>query len=403
MLAITNTGAYAAFHTLNQVNRDLDAAQNRVSTGLSVTGALDDASSFSVAQDVRAEIKAWGAVTQSLKHGRGVVGVALAGATAISDLLGVIKEKVVGYYATDSARQAIVKEDIERLLRQLDSFAHNARFGGKNLINTDQSTLASTQPPDQGTTFTLNGPGSNTHALGTTAGEVQVNFDATGSGGGQFRLIYDGSTVASIAVNPPSASGSLTFTYGATGPTDFTVQRVGAPNVNLDYSFTLTPSQQGNVQGAYRVLRDIRGNAIDVQHRSLLAADIGLGNLNYDSVTFALGQIEAAEREVADALGYYGGKHREFEQAIASAERFSDANKEGLGNIVDADLARESARLAGLEAQQQLSLRVLANTNAMRRSLLGLFSPQEPSPKVVTSLYKAAPEPFRGTRFDTAA
>jgi flagellin len=46
----TNPGVFVALRTLISVNRDLDVSPTRVSTGLKVSGALDDASNFSIAQ-----------------------------------------------------------------------------------------------------------------------------------------------------------------------------------------------------------------------------------------------------------------------------------------------------------------------------------------------------------------
>src|SRR3546814_17208530 len=81
----TNVGSFVALRNLNSINRKLDVTQNRVSTGLKVAGALDDASNFSIAQGIRGELKAIGAVTQGLNHAKGIGQVAIAGATAISD------------------------------------------------------------------------------------------------------------------------------------------------------------------------------------------------------------------------------------------------------------------------------------------------------------------------------
>jgi flagellin len=90
----TNVGAYVALQSLNSVNLRLDTTQNRVATGLKVNSAVDDASSFSIAQGVRGNLKAFEAVSQGLANGRGVAAVTLAGATAISDLLGDIQKKI---------------------------------------------------------------------------------------------------------------------------------------------------------------------------------------------------------------------------------------------------------------------------------------------------------------------
>ena len=51
----------------------------------------------------------------------------------------------------------------------------------------------------------------------------------------------------------------------------------------------------------------------------------------------------------------------------------SDAVEEGLGTIVDADLAKESAKLQALQVKQQLAVQTLSIANSSPQILLGLF------------------------------
>ena len=92
----TNVGALVALSNLNTVNSRLDQVQDRVSTGLKVIGAVDNASSFAIAQGIRGDVKAYGAVSQGIANAKGLTTIALAGATAISDLLGDIQAKITG-------------------------------------------------------------------------------------------------------------------------------------------------------------------------------------------------------------------------------------------------------------------------------------------------------------------
>ena len=73
------------------------------------------------------------------------------------------------------------------------------------------------------------------------------------------------------------------------------------------------------------------------------------------------------------ALGTLGAEVRALELQTQFLEQISDANEECLGNIVDADLGRESARLTSLQVQQQLSIQTLGIANQRTQSLLGLF------------------------------
>ena len=102
----TNVSAFVALQNLNSVNNRLDTIQNRVSTGLKVNSAVDDASNFAIAQGTRGNLKAYEAVSQGLANARGIATVSLAGATSISDLLGDIQKKITeGQNAGNSTEQ----------------------------------------------------------------------------------------------------------------------------------------------------------------------------------------------------------------------------------------------------------------------------------------------------------
>jgi flagellin len=73
------------------------------------------------------------------------------------------------------------------------------------------------------------------------------------------------------------------------------------------------------------------------------------------------------------AVGELGADRRTLEAQDQFIARLSDAAEEGLGSIVDADMARESARLTALQTQQQLSVQTLGIANARPNILRGLF------------------------------
>jgi flagellin len=53
--------------------------------------------------------------------------------------------------------------------------------------------------------------------------------------------------------------------------------------------------------------------------------------------------------------------------------KLQDTIDAGVGNLVDADLAKESAKLQALQTKQQLGIQALAIANSSSSTLLGLF------------------------------
>ncbi|WP_420566484.1 flagellin [Thalassobaculum sp.] len=267
----TNPSIFAALRTLNSVNRSLDTTQNRVSTGLKVAGALDDASNFSIAQGIRGELKGLAAVTQGLNNAKGIGQVAIAGATGVSNLLTDIRAKLteLSNEGITTAQREILTSDFNQLLSQAANFIDNSVFNGVNLLDTgnvsvDVNTLSNLE----GGTLTLSAQDLRTLTLSLAGGDV---------------------------------------------------------------------SSAANAQG-------------------VLANEFS----NLESV-------------VNSALGSLGAEVRALNLQTTFLEQISDATEEGLGNIVDADLARESAALTSLQVQQQLSIQTLGIANQRPQSLLGLF------------------------------
>ncbi len=91
----------------------------------------------------------------------------------------------------------------------------------------------------------------------------------------------------------------------------------------------------------------------------------------------AQGEITALEESIANlssALGRLGSGSQSLELQESLLTRISDTLEVSIGNLVDADLARESSRLQALQVQQQLSIQTLSIANAAPNAILALFS-----------------------------
>jgi len=265
----TNAGAFVALQNLNAVNSKLDKTQDRVSTGLKVVGAVDNASSFAIAQGIRADVKAYAAVSQGIANAKGTTGIALAGTNAISDLLGDIQAKITEGLnpGNTTQQQAILQADFANLVGQINQFISSASYNGRNLLSSGSPNAA-----------------------------VISNID--------------GSTIA------------------------------------------------------------VRGNSQVTAAATLLASQ---AITSTSTALLALSQINNARATVSTVLGNLGADTRTIVFQDDFITKISDAQEVGLGSIVDADLAKESAKLQALQVQQQLSIQTLNIANQSPNTLLSLF------------------------------
>ena len=83
--------------------------------------------------------------------------------------------------------------------------------------------------------------------------------------------------------------------------------------------------------------------------------------------------VDTALKGFTAELGALGTKSKSLERSLSFTSKMQDAIEVGVGNLVDADLAKESARLTALQTKQQLGVQALSIANQSSSVLLGLF------------------------------
>jgi len=87
----------------------------------------------------------------------------------------------------------------------------------------------------------------------------------------------------------------------------------------------------------------------------------------------AVTKLESSIGNVNTALSALGSGANRLELQRTFVDKLSDSIEVGIGNLVDADLAKESANLQALQVKQQLGLQALSIANQAPSTVLGLF------------------------------
>lgn len=117
---------------------------------------------------------------------------------------------------------------------------------------------------------------------------------------------------------------------------------------------------------------------------TVAAQSLALGGANvtvtaaatFTTATTAAAQltlVTASITNVSAALAKLGTGSKALESHFNFISKLQDALDAGVGNLVDADLAKESARLQALQTKQQLGVQALSIANTSTSALLGLF------------------------------
>jgi flagellin len=269
----TNTSAMIALQNLNSANVQMDDVQQKISTGLAVSTAKDNASVYAIAQGQRADLGGLSAVKDSLNRAASIADVSMAAGESVSDLLNQLREKVVGAMDTsiDTTSRNALNGDFVSILGQIQHIVENATFNGSNILD----------------------------------GSLATNI--------QFIANADANSVITLSVR---------------------TMALGGPILTLSAAAQLsTATSASNI---------------------LSSLDTSILNLN-------------------SSLGALGSQAKQIEGHLSFVDKLGDAIKGGIGNLVDADMAKESSRLQALQVQQQLGAQALSIANQSPQQILALF------------------------------
>jgi flagellin len=160
---------------------------------------------------------------------------------------------------------------------------------------------------------------------------------------------------------------------------DFIAIRDQITTVIENASFDGVNLLDGSLTVGFQALANVEGGTITVDGEDLsLSGSIVTLGASDDIATAtdaaaALSAVTASIANVSSTLARLGTGSKALGTHQTFVAKLSDSLETGVGNLVDADLAKESARLQSLQTKQQLGVQALSIANQSTGILLGLF------------------------------
>ena len=354
----TNVGALnARTNAINATNK-MESAMQRLSSGLRINSAADDAAGLAVAGKMESQLKGINMAVRNAQDGVGLIQTAESGLNEIRNMVLRIRELAVqmanGIYE-DTPDRANAQLEVDALIDQVTLIAENTRFNDVALIDG---------------TFT----GVTIQAGNTTAETIELSFiDVTAN-------TYSGTAAAAtstFALDAGTYSGIAA--EGGTGTSatfDITVSSTGAITVSL--------ADAGN--GAY-VAGDtltFSGSAIDATSGLVtddvtfviasegLALDLATVATQSDA-TVAIGTMDTALQTIAGEQAKFGSLINRLNFSVANLSKASVMTEQAVGRIMDADFALETTNLSKQQILNQAATSMLAQANQSKQSILALL------------------------------
>ncbi|WP_421855211.1 flagellin [Oricola sp.] len=268
---ITNVSAMTALKSLSATNKGIETTQARISTGLEVAEASDNAAYWSIATTMRSDNNALSTVQDALGLGAAKVDVAYTGLNSAIDVVDEIKSKLVAAREPGVDRSKIQSE-IGELQNQLVSITTSASFSGENWLSVDSS------------------------AAGFSATEsVVASFNRSSSGAVSVSTIDVSITSTKLFDANAAASGILdtTFTTTGAGAVTVSVSNLDITAANIDD--TDIDQMISNVDTAIQNMTDSASILGSSKSRIDMQSDF-VGNL-MNAIDRGIGQLVDANME----------------------------------------------------------------------------------------------------------
>ena len=133
----TNISAMNAYVNSSSTGRALDESISKLSSGLRINKAADDASGMTIADSLKSQASALG---QAIANGNDAIGIVQTADKAMDEqlsILNTIRTKAVqaAQDGQTSESRAALQSDISRLMEELDNIATTTSFNGQQLLN----------------------------------------------------------------------------------------------------------------------------------------------------------------------------------------------------------------------------------------------------------------------------
>ena len=382
MAAIINTNVVSlnAQRNLTSSQNALATSLQRLSSGLRINSAKDDAAGLAISERMSSQIRGLNQAARNANDGISMAQTAEGALGEIGNNLQRIRELAVqSRNASNSAsdRQALNNE-VQQLKSEIDRVSSSTSFNGIKLIDGSFTNQSFQVGANVGETITIGGlVNAQSSALGSTtsssanvtgvaataftaitAGDLTVNGVSVGAVAAGGNAATQGANIAA-AINTVSSTTNVTATADAAGKV--TLNNISGSNTVVAFAGASATTATGLTAGTTAVTT---------------ATAAGFKNLdisNTANADFAIAAMDSALSALNAGRADLGAYQNRFSSAISNVQTTSENLSASRSRIVDTDFAAETASLSRNQVLQQAGTAMLTQANAMPQSVLSLL------------------------------
>lgn len=385
----TNVASLNTQRNLNVSSKALDTSLQRLSTGLRINSAKDDAAGLQISNRLTSQVNGLNVAARNANDGISLAQTAEGALQQTTNVLQRMRDLALQSANGSngpSERQAL-NEEVAQLQRELERISNTTTFGGKKLLDGSFGTAA----------FQVGAAANETISVSLRdAGPDQLKGDYFTQSGAAVGGTATGSGTVSFIINTNPAGTTVPVTVSfdvASGTTAAQAQELAIKAIN-DSNNGIFAYQ--NAAGGIEVLSQYNEAATPANNLATPAIaftdTLGLTFTNVAASTVAVnsdvGQIDiltapnaqAAVLVIDQALvvidqqrAELGAVQNRFENTIANLQNISENASAARSRIRDTDFAAETSELTKNQILQQAGTSILAQANQLPQAVLGLL------------------------------
>ena len=379
----TNVVSINSQRNLGLSGNSLSTSMQRLSSGLRVNSAKDDAAGLAISERMSTQVRGLSVAARNANDGISLAQTAEGALGKVGDMLQRMRDLAVqSSNATNSKsdREALQAE-LSQLRDEVDRVAKTTTFNGAKLLEGSFT----------GGVFQV---GANSGDNITVGGLGNMKVDSLGNSSyatGTAATTGISASTADITVAIVGKQGSVTtFTAVSSDPnlsdSEALGKTIAAINAkSADTGVTAYLSDDG-AEIQFRATADDKGDASGVSvtltgTATTLTATTAAEGKGIDKVDIttqagaweALQRIDSAIDKVSSARGELGALQTRFEKAVENIDIQNENITAARGRIIDADFASETANLSRAQILQQAGTAMVAQANQLPQNVLSLL------------------------------
>ncbi|OSM94578.1 flagellin [Lonsdalea populi] len=361
----TNSISLVAQNNLNKSQSSLSTAIERLSSGLKINSAADNAAGQAISNRFTSSINGLTQASSNASDGISLAQTTEGALDEINDNLQAIRTLTVqSQNGTNSASDLqSIQDEITQRLSEVDRISQQTDFNGVKVLDGSKTSISIQVGSQDGQTISINLQKVNTDSLNLSG------FNVDGPASSATTGVASGSTYNSITLSADATvtlSGTSSLT--ATG-------LVSDSNGNYFVSGTLTADVEGVGASGAAAYYKLTSNDISITEDGAMTVTVDASDNNLTGVATEnpLTTLDKALSTVDDMRSNLGAIQNRFDSTINNLTSTSTNLSEAQSRIQDADYATEVSNMSKAQILQQAGTSVLAQANQVPQTVLSLL------------------------------